>query len=224
MVMSSQCCLLPVDSGKGRGNAVRYNPIIHNYQCDKGDPAVLVVVCSTRGTSAQIIECGDQTVSIAFVFSLLAFWEAKHGMFANNRMRPWPTHTHTHTHTGEHRSPQLFSSVSACPLPSLCRCHNTAHCQPVNFPLFATLRSPLPPKRLTQTQLVFNKFGTRSEFIGESPQLGDDGMNLVFQIPLRTKRNINYQIYGRGFNGVGTSLLDKTILNYPGHMKMYALL
>lgn len=50
ILTSAQSCVLPLHDGK-----VSFNVRIHNYQYDSEDPAVLVVVVSPHGTSAQLI-------------------------------------------------------------------------------------------------------------------------------------------------------------------------
>lgn len=57
ILTSSQCCILPLNSGK-----VPFNVRIHNYQYDNDDPAVLVVVVSPHGTSAQLLTDYKQKV------------------------------------------------------------------------------------------------------------------------------------------------------------------
>lgn len=52
VIMSSQCCFLPIEKGK----ETRFNVALFNYQSKKDDPAVLVIVSTSKGTSAQIIE------------------------------------------------------------------------------------------------------------------------------------------------------------------------
>lgn len=50
ILTSAQACILPLSNGK-----VSFNVRIHNYQYDNVDPAVLVVVASPHGTSAQLL-------------------------------------------------------------------------------------------------------------------------------------------------------------------------
>lgn len=50
ILVSAQDCLLPLKDGQ-----VAFNVRIHNYQYDQDDPAVLVVVASPHGTSAQLL-------------------------------------------------------------------------------------------------------------------------------------------------------------------------
>ena len=50
ILTTAQSCILPLHNGK-----VDFNVRIHNYQYDQDDPAVLVVVMSPHGTSAQLI-------------------------------------------------------------------------------------------------------------------------------------------------------------------------
>lgn len=50
ILTSAQSCILPLKDGK-----VPFNVRIHNYQYDSQDPAVLVVVVSPHGTSAQLV-------------------------------------------------------------------------------------------------------------------------------------------------------------------------
>lgn len=56
VIMSSQACFLPVP----KGEETKFNVALYNYQSQKNNPAVLVIVCSAKGTSAQIIEGTDQ--------------------------------------------------------------------------------------------------------------------------------------------------------------------
>lgn len=50
ILTSAQCCILPLKDGK-----VSFNVKIQNYQYDAEDPAVLCVVVSPHGTSAQLL-------------------------------------------------------------------------------------------------------------------------------------------------------------------------
>ncbi|CAH6419272.1 Hypothetical protein HVR_LOCUS473, partial [uncultured virus] len=50
ILTSAQSCVLPLRDGK-----VSFNVRIHNYQYDDNDPAVLTVVMSPHGTSAQLL-------------------------------------------------------------------------------------------------------------------------------------------------------------------------
>ncbi len=52
VIMSSQCCFLPIEKGK----ETKFNIALYNYQSSKDNPAVLVIVSTSKGTSAQIIE------------------------------------------------------------------------------------------------------------------------------------------------------------------------
>merc|ERR1712113_307297 len=56
VIMSSQCCFLPIEKGK----ETKFNVAIYNYQSKRKDPAVLVIVSTSKGTSAQIIEGNEQ--------------------------------------------------------------------------------------------------------------------------------------------------------------------
>eukprot|EP00485_Elphidium_margaritaceum_P008065 CAMPEP_0202702160 /NCGR_PEP_ID=MMETSP1385-20130828/15183_1 /ASSEMBLY_ACC=CAM_ASM_000861 /TAXON_ID=933848 /ORGANISM="Elphidium margaritaceum" /LENGTH=611 /DNA_ID=CAMNT_0049359753 /DNA_START=51 /DNA_END=1886 /DNA_ORIENTATION=+ len=56
VIMSSQCCFLPIEKGK----ETRFNVALFNYQSKKDDPAVLVIVSTSKGTSAQIIQGNEQ--------------------------------------------------------------------------------------------------------------------------------------------------------------------
>ena len=56
VIMSSQCCMLPIEKGK----ETKFNVAIFNYQSTKNNPAVLCIVSTSKGTSAQIIEDGSQ--------------------------------------------------------------------------------------------------------------------------------------------------------------------
>ena len=56
VIMSSQCCFLPIQKSK----ETKFNIALYNYQSRIKDPAVLVIVSTSRGTSAQIIEGHEQ--------------------------------------------------------------------------------------------------------------------------------------------------------------------
>jgi hypothetical protein len=55
VIMSSQACFLPVAAG---GEA-KFNVSIYNYQSSSRNPAVLAIVATAQGTSAQVVEGGD---------------------------------------------------------------------------------------------------------------------------------------------------------------------
>lgn len=57
ILVSTQACILPLKDGK-----VDFNIKIHNYQYSKDDPAVLVLVVSDQGTSAQVLTERNQTL------------------------------------------------------------------------------------------------------------------------------------------------------------------
>ena len=115
--VSSQSSLIP----KGTKH---FNMVGFNHMCAKEDPAVLCIVSTSRGTSAQVIEYGDQ-------------------------------------------------------------------------------------------KLIHNNFGIKDNFVPDDAV--DDEMVMIVQVPLKTKRTLKIQPY----NNVEASLLDQTILNYPGHMKVF---
>lgn len=56
VVMSSQACFLPVETG----DQTKFNVAMYNYQSTADNPAVLTIVSTSKGTSAQIITGGDQ--------------------------------------------------------------------------------------------------------------------------------------------------------------------
>jgi len=56
VIMSSQCCFLPIEKGK----ETKFSVALFNYQSKPKDPAVLVIVSTSKGTSAQIVEGRDQ--------------------------------------------------------------------------------------------------------------------------------------------------------------------
>ena len=56
VIMSSQCCILPIEKGK----ETKFSVAVFNYQSSKNNPAVLCIVSTSKGTSAQIIENGTQ--------------------------------------------------------------------------------------------------------------------------------------------------------------------
>lgn len=55
VLMSSQACFLPVP----RGAETEFYVALFNYQSRKSNPAVLVIVATSKGTSAQIVDSGD---------------------------------------------------------------------------------------------------------------------------------------------------------------------
>ena len=55
VLTSTQCCVLPCDKGN-----VDFNVQLFNYQSIDEDPAVLVILVSKNGTSAQILESSNQ--------------------------------------------------------------------------------------------------------------------------------------------------------------------
>jgi hypothetical protein len=61
--MSSQACFLPVPKD---GGEAKFNVNIFNYQSRKNNPAVLAIVASEKGTSAQILECTSGGQKIYF--------------------------------------------------------------------------------------------------------------------------------------------------------------
>jgi hypothetical protein len=54
ILTSSQACILPLEDGE-----VEFNVRLYNYQTRKNDPAVLVIITSSQGTSCQIIDSND---------------------------------------------------------------------------------------------------------------------------------------------------------------------
>jgi hypothetical protein len=52
VLTSAQACFLPVP----RGGEARFAPVLFNYQSRPGHPAVLVILATPEGTSAQVIE------------------------------------------------------------------------------------------------------------------------------------------------------------------------
>ena len=54
IIQSVQACFLPAEEGE----EVAFNVALFNYQSYAGNPAVLVLVASAQGTSAQIIDEG----------------------------------------------------------------------------------------------------------------------------------------------------------------------
>ena len=57
ILTSAQSCILPLNDNK-----VSFNVRIHNYQNDSKDPAVLVIVASPHGTSAQLLTDRKQKI------------------------------------------------------------------------------------------------------------------------------------------------------------------
>ena len=58
VLASAQACLLPLECNQGA--ETEFVPELYSYQSDEGSPAVLVIVSSTYGTSAQITRPGAQ--------------------------------------------------------------------------------------------------------------------------------------------------------------------
>jgi len=56
VVMSAQACFLPVEKAK----ETKFNVALFNYQSKKNDPAILVIVATSKGSSAQVIEGNEQ--------------------------------------------------------------------------------------------------------------------------------------------------------------------
>merc|ERR1719229_1956886 len=56
VIMSSQACFLPIQSGE----ETKFNVALFNYQSKPKNPAVLVIVSTSKGSSAQIIEGRQQ--------------------------------------------------------------------------------------------------------------------------------------------------------------------
>eukprot|EP00486_Rosalina_sp_Unknown_P008847 CAMPEP_0201591772 /NCGR_PEP_ID=MMETSP0190_2-20130828/189848_1 /ASSEMBLY_ACC=CAM_ASM_000263 /TAXON_ID=37353 /ORGANISM="Rosalina sp." /LENGTH=580 /DNA_ID=CAMNT_0048050237 /DNA_START=197 /DNA_END=1940 /DNA_ORIENTATION=- len=56
VIMSSQACFLPIQSGQ----ETKFNVALYNYQSHKGNPALLTIVSTAKGSSAQIIEGTEQ--------------------------------------------------------------------------------------------------------------------------------------------------------------------
>ncbi|KAL6047622.1 CRIM domain-containing protein [Balamuthia mandrillaris] len=56
VIVSAQACFLPVPQS---GDAT-FNVSLYNYQSYSGDPAVLAIVATAQGTSAQVVENGSQ--------------------------------------------------------------------------------------------------------------------------------------------------------------------
>jgi len=56
VIMSSQCCFLPIVQGE----ETKFNVALFNYQSRPKNPAVLVIVSTSKGASAQIIEGREQ--------------------------------------------------------------------------------------------------------------------------------------------------------------------
>lgn len=57
VLTSAQACFLPVP----RGGEARFAPVLFNYQSRPGHPAVLVILATPEGTSAQVIENDTST-------------------------------------------------------------------------------------------------------------------------------------------------------------------
>ena len=58
VLASAQACLLPLECNQGA--ETEFVPELYSYQSDEGSPAILVIVASAYGTSAQIARPGAQ--------------------------------------------------------------------------------------------------------------------------------------------------------------------
>ena len=58
VLASAQACLLPLECSQGA--ETEFVPELYSYQSDEGSPAILVIVASAYGTSAQITHPGAQ--------------------------------------------------------------------------------------------------------------------------------------------------------------------
>jgi len=56
VIMSTQACFLPIIGGE----ETKFNVALYNYQSQPSNPAVLVIVSTSKGSSAQIIEGREQ--------------------------------------------------------------------------------------------------------------------------------------------------------------------
>ncbi len=56
VLVSAQACLLPV----GAGGKTEFAPVLFNYQSSPGNPAVLVILATPEGTSAQVMDANGQ--------------------------------------------------------------------------------------------------------------------------------------------------------------------
>lgn len=56
VIVSAQACFLPVP----QGGEAKFNVNLYNYQSRTGDPAVLAIVATAQGTSAQIVNASGQ--------------------------------------------------------------------------------------------------------------------------------------------------------------------
>ncbi len=56
-IASAQACILPLSTGE-----VSFNVCAYNYQSRDDDPAVLMLVCSAQGTSAQVLDAGTSAL------------------------------------------------------------------------------------------------------------------------------------------------------------------
>ncbi|OQR84303.1 hypothetical protein ACHHYP_13590 [Achlya hypogyna] len=55
-LVSTQACFLPIDEAHGKTD---FHVGLHNYQSTPGSPAVLLLVCTDTGTSAQVVSGRD---------------------------------------------------------------------------------------------------------------------------------------------------------------------
>ena len=51
-IVSAQACFLPM----AQGSEAEFNVALYNYQSEKGDPTVLAIIATSKGTSAQVVE------------------------------------------------------------------------------------------------------------------------------------------------------------------------
>ena len=61
VIMSSQTCFLPIEQRK----ETKFNVALYNYQSQQENPAVLVIVSTSKGSSVQIID-GTTTQYLVF--------------------------------------------------------------------------------------------------------------------------------------------------------------
>jgi hypothetical protein len=64
VLMSAQACFLPVPAD--HGDKIPFHVALYNYQSRKTDPAVLVIVASSLGTSARVL---DSNAAMEFAFN-----------------------------------------------------------------------------------------------------------------------------------------------------------
>ncbi|OQS04594.1 carboxy terminal motor kinesin, partial [Thraustotheca clavata] len=89
-VVSTQACFLPIENDSSK---VNFHVGLHNYQSTSDSPAVLVLVCTDSGTSAQVVSkrgeilySNNHGTKHTFVAERLTADRAKRGIVSNDEM------------------------------------------------------------------------------------------------------------------------------------------